>query len=130
MSRIVITEFMDERAVAQLATQHDVLYDPKLVDDRLRMQAEAASADAIIVRNRTQVRGELLVALAHCSVVGRLGVGLDNIDAAACEARGIQVIPDIGGKTLGLVGFGLIGQLSARLARGAGHDGDRVRFDA
>ena len=41
--KIVITEFMDERAVAQLrAAKHDVLYDPKLVDDAARLHAEAA----------------------------------------------------------------------------------------
>ena len=165
MSRIVITEFMDERAVAQLRAKHDVLYDPKLVDDAPRLHAEAAGADVIVVRNRTQVRGELLAALVKCRVVGRLGVGLDNIDVAACEVRGIKVIPatganalsvaeyviatamllmrgayqstadvtagkwprnalssgrEIGGKTLGLVGFGSIGQLTAKLARGIG----------
>ena len=165
MSRIVITEFMDEPAVAQLAARHDVLYDAKLVDDPARLMSEAAQADAIIVRNRTQVRGELLAALARCKVVGRLGVGLDNIDVAACEARGMKVIPatganalsvaeyviasamlllrgayrssaevaagqwprnalsngrEIGGKTLGLVGFGSIGQLTAKLGQAMG----------
>ena len=165
MSRIVITEFMDERAVAQLAAAHEVLYDAKLVDDAPRLFAEAARADVIVVRNRTQVRGALLAALVKCRVVGRLGVGLDNIDMAACEERGINVIPatganalsvaeyviasalllrrgayqstpalaaglwprnalsngrEIGGATLGLVGFGSIGQLTARLARGLG----------
>ena len=165
MSRIVITEFMDERAVAQLGAAHDVLYDAALVDDPTRLHAAAAGADAIVVRNRTQVRGELLAALTRCRVVGRLGVGLDNIDVPGCEARGIEVIPatganalsvaeyviasamlllrgayrssaevaaghwprnalssgrEIGGKTLGLVGFGSIGQLTARLAHGIG----------
>ena len=66
MARIVITEFMDEAAVAQLRAAHDVLYDPKLVDDPVRLHAEAAGADAIVVRNRTQVRGELLAALTRC----------------------------------------------------------------
>jgi (S)-sulfolactate dehydrogenase len=119
------------------------------------------------------VRGELLAALARCRVVGRLGVGLDNIDVPACEARGIQVIPatganalsvaeyviatamlllrgayqasadvaggawprsalgngrEIGGKTLGLIGFGSIGQLTAQLARGVGMH--VIAFDA
>lgn len=165
MSRIVITEFMDEPAVAQLAARHDVLYDAKLVDDPARLKAEAVRADAIVVRNSTQVRGELLAALARCKVVGRLGVGLDNIDVAACEARGMKVIPatganalsvaeyviasamlllrgayrssaevaagqwprnalsngrEIGGKTLGLVGFGSIGQLTAKLGQAMG----------
>jgi (S)-sulfolactate dehydrogenase len=165
MARIVITEFMDGPAVAQLQARHDVLYDPALVDDAPRLLAEAARADAIVVRNRTQVRGELLAALARCKVVGRLGVGLDNIDVPGCEARGMRVIPatganalsvaeyvvtsalvllrgtfaataevaagrwprvplsngrEAGGRTLGLVGFGSIGQTTARLARGLG----------
>jgi (S)-sulfolactate dehydrogenase len=97
--------------------------------------------------------------------VGRLGVGLDNIDTAACSARGIEVIAATGanavsvaeyvvttamillrgvygssgevaagrwpraklsnghelrGKTLGLIGFGSIGRVTARLARNLG----------
>jgi (S)-sulfolactate dehydrogenase len=173
MARIVITEFMDERAVAQLAARHDVLYDAKLVDDAPRLAAEAAQADALVVRNRTQVRGALLDALGRCKVVGRLGVGLDNIDVASCEQRGMAVIPasganalsvaeyvvgtamlllrgayqssaavaggqwpraalssgrEISGKTLGLIGFGSIGQLTASLARALGMT--VIAFDA
>ena len=171
--RIVISEFIDERALPALRAKHDVLYDAKLVDDAPRLKAEAATADAFIVRNRTQVRGDLLAALKVCKVVGRLGVGLDNIDVPACEARGMQVIPATGanalsvaeyvigtamlllrgayqstaavaagqwprnalsngretaGKTLGLIGFGSIGQLTAKLARGLGME--VIAYDA
>ena len=173
MSRIVVAEFMDERAVAVLRERHDVLYDPALVDDAARLVKEAAGCDAIVVRNRTQVRGALLEALARCKVVGRLGVGLDNIDVAGCAARGVEVIPatganalsvaeyvigtamvllrgayqstaavaggkwprnalsggrEIGGKTLGLIGFGSIGQCTARLGRSVGMEA--IAFDA
>lgn len=165
MARIVICEFMDERAVARLAAVHEVLYDPQLVGDAARLRVEAVTADVLVVRNLTQVRGELLAALTRCKVVGRLGVGLDNIDVPACEARGIKVIPATGanalsvaeyviastmlllrgafassaavaagqwpraalgngretaGQTLGIIGFGSIGQTTARLARGLG----------
>lgn len=163
--KIIITEFMDERAVEQLAAKHDVVYDPKLVDQPAELLTQAATCQAIIVRNRTQVRGDLLAALKQCKVVGRLGVGLDNIDVPACEAAGMKVIPATGanalsvaeyviasamlllrgafastpevaagkwprnalsngretaGKTLGIIGFGSIGQTTARLARGLG----------
>ena len=94
--RILITEFMDEAAVAQLRAVHHVVYDPQLVDDAPRLLREAAQCDAIVVRNRTQVRGALLAAASRVRVIGRLGVGLDNIDVAACEARGIRVIPATG----------------------------------
>lgn len=164
-SRIVITEFMDEGAVAQLAAVHDVLYDPLLVDDMPRLITEAQGADVLIVRNRTQVRHALLGALGRCKVVGRLGVGLDNIDVSGCAAKGIDVIPATGanalsvaeyviasamlllrgvyastpavaagqwprnalsngretaGQTLGIIGFGSIGQTTARLAQALG----------
>jgi len=163
--RIVICEFMDERAVNRLRSAHDVHYDAALVDDAPALLREAARADALVVRNRTQVRGALLEALVRCRAVGRLGVGLDNIDVPGCEARGMRVIPATGanalsvaeyvviaalmllrgayastpavaggqwprtalssgreasGKTLGLIGYGAIGQLTARLARGLG----------
>ena len=165
MARIVISEFMDERAVAQLAAVHDVLYDPLLVDDAPRLITEAQGADALIVRNRTQVRHALLSALGRCKVVGRLGVGLDNIDVPGCEAKGMRVIPASGanalsvaeyvvastmlllrgayaatpavasgkwpraalsdgretaGQSLGVIGFGSIGQTTARLAQALG----------
>jgi (S)-sulfolactate dehydrogenase len=103
--RILVAEFMDAPAVAQLRERHDVLYDPQLVDDMPRLLAEAPQCDAIIVRNRTQVRGELLAALERCTVVGRLGVGLDNIDVKACEARGIRVIPATGANALSVAEY-------------------------
>ncbi|HLL18867.1 MAG TPA: hydroxyacid dehydrogenase [Rubrivivax sp.] len=165
MARIVIAEFMDEGAVEQLRAVHDVLYDPLLVDEPSQLLQQAATADVLIVRNRTQVRGEMLAALSKCRVIGRLGVGLDNIDVAGCRARDIQVIPATGanaqsvaeyvvatamlllrgaylssaevaagkwprnalangretaGKTLGIVGFGSIGQFTAQLAGAVG----------
>ena len=165
MKKIVITEFMDEAAVASLCATFNVVYDPKLVDDTKRLMTELPDADAVIVRNRTQVRGALLAACTRATVIGRLGVGLDNIDVTACEARGMQVIPatganalavaeyvigtammllrgvylsseavadgqwpraalsngrEISGTCLGLVGFGGIGRLTARLAQGLG----------
>jgi (S)-sulfolactate dehydrogenase len=95
-ARIVISEFMDAPAVAQLAARYDVDYRPKLVDDARALEAALPAADAWIVRNRTQVRGKLLECASRLKVVGRLGVGLDNIDVEACRARGIEVFPATG----------------------------------
>jgi len=165
MKRIVISEFMDEAAVARLRAAFDVDYRPQLVDDGAALAAALGPADGWIVRNRTQVRGALLDGARRLRVVGRLGVGLDNIDLAACEARGIRVIPatganaesvaeyvvaaamlllrgaffataevaggrwprqalsegrELGGKILGLVGFGAIGRLTAQKAHALG----------
>lgn len=100
MAEIIITEFMDEAAVARLSQRHATLYDPKLVDDTPRLTALLPEARALIVRNRTEVRGALLAAGSKLEVVGRLGVGLDNIDVAACAARDIAVIPATGANDL------------------------------
>jgi (S)-sulfolactate dehydrogenase len=163
--KVVIAEFMDESAVGALRRRFDVRYDPLLVERSDDFVAGLADADALIVRNRTRVTAELLARAPRLRVVGRLGVGLDNIDVAACAARGIEVIPATGanalavaeyvvcavmlllrgaylsttdvaagkwprgrlsegretaGRTLGIVGFGGIGRLVAKLAQGLG----------
>ncbi|MBU4528602.1 MAG: hydroxyacid dehydrogenase [Hoeflea sp.] len=105
MADIVITEFMDEAAVARLAQAHDTLYDPKLVDDPVQLHGHLSSARALIVRNRTQVRETLLGMGPKLRVVGRLGVGLDNIDVAACKARSIKVIPATGANDLSVAEY-------------------------
>jgi len=165
MKKIVISEFMDEAAVDTLRQRFQVRYDATLVDHPERLAAELADAHALIVRNRTQVSAALLQTATHLSVVGRLGVGLDNIDMPACAARNVAVFPATGanaqavaqyviaaslmllrgaylrsadvaagewprqalsngreaaGSVLAVIGFGGIGQLVARLARGLG----------
>jgi (S)-sulfolactate dehydrogenase len=96
MSDIVITEFMDEEAIKEGLTGFDVLYDPNLVDRPEELAKAIAGARALIVRNRTQVRDSLLDQAPQLKVVGRLGVGLDNIDVQACKTRSIAVFPATG----------------------------------
>lgn len=91
MADIVIAEFMDGQAVDGLARDFDVHYDPHLVDEPERLATLVADARALIVRNRTQVRAPLLDAAGSLVVIGRLGVGLDNIDVDACAERNIAV---------------------------------------
>jgi (S)-sulfolactate dehydrogenase len=96
MPDIVITEFMDEAAITEGLRGHDVVYDPKLVDKPAELASLLGDARALIVRNRTQVRAPLLASAPRLKVVGRLGVGLDNIDMVACAARSIAVHPATG----------------------------------
>jgi len=93
LADIVISEFMDQASVDALAADFDVLYDAGLVDDTARLNAALQDSRALVVRNRTQVRDGLLSQAAALKVVGRLGVGLDNIDLEACRERGITVCP-------------------------------------
>ena len=72
MADIVISEFMDEAAIRDLLPGRDVLYDAKLVDRPADLAAALADARALVVRNRTQVRGALLEAAPKLRVVGRV----------------------------------------------------------
>jgi (S)-sulfolactate dehydrogenase len=96
MAMIVITEFMDEGEVARLSARWPVLYAADLVDRPDDLQAALGDARALIVRNRTQVNPALLSHAPKLQLVGRLGVGLDNIDLEACAARHLRVHPATG----------------------------------
>jgi (S)-sulfolactate dehydrogenase len=76
------------------------------------------------VRNRTRVDAELLAAWPALAAVGRLGVGLDNIDVPACEARGIAVMPATGGNTVSVAEYVVAAVLMLR--RGAYHATEAV----
>jgi (S)-sulfolactate dehydrogenase len=117
MAAIVICEFMDEDAVTGILAGHDVLYDATLVDRRPALIAALAEARALIVRNRTQVDAALLARAPKLRAVGRLGVGLDNIDVAGCEKRGIAVYPATGANDAAVVEY-VIGAMLI-LLRGA-----------
>ncbi|WP_316155111.1 hydroxyacid dehydrogenase [Cupriavidus sp. BIC8F] len=160
--KILVPEAMHPISLQRLRIEHDVKHDPTLFTRGPELVEAARDADVLIIRNRTQVRDDLLAALMRCRAVGRLGVGLDNIDVEGCRAKGIKIIPAFGvnarsvaeyvvttammllrrshygvsagmaagewprpaspegfeieGRTLGVVGFGSIGQLTGHLA--------------
>lgn len=115
--KIVVCEFMDEGAVKTLRDGFDVIYDPTLVDQPDRILQLMADADGLIVRNRTQVRQAVLDAAPKLKCVGRLGVGLDNIDVAACQARDIAVYPATGANDLSVAEYAVT--MALVLLRGA-----------
>jgi (S)-sulfolactate dehydrogenase len=117
MAAIVICEFMDEDAVTGILAGYDVLFDAALVDRRADLLAAVTEARALIVRNRTKVDAGLLARAPKLQAVGRLGVGLDNIDIAACKARGIAVYPATGANDAAVVEY-VVGAMLT-LLRGA-----------
>jgi (S)-sulfolactate dehydrogenase len=94
--KIVISEFMDEAAVQQLSASFDTLYLPDVWERPDQLTDLLADADALIVRNRTQVDAALLARQGRLKAIGRLGVGLENIDVAHCRSLGVDVIPAVG----------------------------------
>ncbi|MFQ5936122.1 MAG: hydroxyacid dehydrogenase [Acidiferrobacterales bacterium] len=117
MAQVVITEFMDDAAVTDLKRDYEVMYDSQLVERADALASHVRSALALIVRNRTRVRRDLLDAATQLKVVGRLGVGLDNIDVETCRARGIEVVHAAGANVLSVTEYVIAGILL--LTRGA-----------
>lgn len=93
---ILISEFMEKNAVEKLRQHHAVIYQSDLADRGSDLVDLVAECHALIVRNRTQVTPSLIDAAPSLACVGRLGVGLDNIDMKACKARDITVYPATG----------------------------------
>ena len=93
---ILITEFMDEDAVNLLKKKYDVYYDISLAEDSNSLVKLINKMRALIVRNKTLVTRELIENAPNLTCVGRLGVGLDNIDLNACEEQNITVYPALG----------------------------------
>jgi len=156
--KILLTDGLAPISERDLLDQVD-LVDKKGIsaDDLLK---EIGEYDAVIVRGRTKVTEEVLAAGENLKVVGRMGVGVDNIDLKAAEAHNVTVVncpvattvtvaeltlglmlsllrgipkanagvkagewlkkelvgTELYGKTLGVIGFGNIGEAVARRA--------------
>lgn len=166
MADVLVTENITGAPMDALRQSLDVAFEPDLWKDPNRLFERVAEARALIVRNQTQVTAGLLARGEKLQVVGRAGVGLDNVDVQAASRAGIVVAftpsqnsisvaeltiglmltlsrkiaaadrhvkaggwarhqfvgSELHGKTLGVVGFGRIGFLTARRAAAFGMD--------
>jgi D-3-phosphoglycerate dehydrogenase len=90
MARVLVTEELAERGLSRLRDEgHEV-------DIRLGLSPEALlavvpGAAALIIRSETQVTADVLAAGTDLLVVGRAGIGLDNVDVKAATQRGVMV---------------------------------------
>lgn len=64
------------------------------------LKKEIADADACVVRSGTQITQEVILAAQRLKVIGRAGVGLDNVDVETASKKGIVVINTPGGNTI------------------------------
>ena len=91
MARVLVTEKLAQRGLDLLAAAgHEV-------DEQLGLSPEALlstvpGAHALIIRSATQVTADVLAAGGDLVVVGRAGVGFDNVDVDAATERGVMVV--------------------------------------
>ncbi len=112
---VIVTEPLTPEPLAWLGERADVLLtgaeSPEFID-------AAARAEALVVRTYTRVDAALLARMPRLRVVGRAGVGLDNIDTDACAARGIAVCSTPDANTSAVVEFVVASMLDATRPRG------------
>jgi D-3-phosphoglycerate dehydrogenase len=159
MAKILIADTLDPSGLSLFADAGAEVYQLK-AEERPRLPEILADFDALVVRSSTQATAELLRAGKKLKVVGRAGIGVDNVDVAAATELGILVVNaptanlvsatehtfalllslarkvpeadastkaggwdrkitgvELQGKTLGVIGFGRIGQRVADRAR-------------
>ena len=89
MARILVTEEIAEGGLERLRRAgHEVVVEPDLA----RLPEAILGAHALIIRSATQVTAEVLEVASDLLVVGRAGIGLDNVDVEAATRRGVMVV--------------------------------------
>ena len=91
MAKILVTEQLAPGGLARLRDAgHEVA--ERLGLSPAELQSEVTDANALIVRSATQVTAEVIEAGADLVVIGRAGIGLDNVDVVAATRRGVMVV--------------------------------------
>src|SRR5215468_2908189 len=95
--KVIVADKISERGVKLLKEQRGW----KVVQtSKETLRAEISEADALIVRSATKVTAELLDKARKLRVVGRAGVGVDNIDLEEATKRGVLVMSTPGGNAV------------------------------
>ena len=96
MINILITEFIDPEALKILSKDFNVIYKKDIWENSDYLKKEINRFEGIIVRNKTNLNQSILEKAANLKYIGRLGVGLDNIDTEYCKKNNIFVQPATG----------------------------------
>ena len=96
MINILITEFIDSEALKILSKDFNVIYKKDIWENSDYLKKEINKFEGIIVRNKTNLNQSILEKAENLKYIGRLGVGLDNIDTEYCKKNNIFVQPATG----------------------------------
>jgi D-3-phosphoglycerate dehydrogenase len=118
MSDVLITENLRGTAVDALSSRFKVAFHPDLWRDPAELLRVIGDCRAIIIRNQTRVDEPLLKAAKKLEVIGRAGVGLNNVDVAAATRAGILVTstPDQNAISVAELAIGLILSLARKIS--------------
>lgn len=94
--KILITDEVAEEAVNLLKERHEVVFEELRGEDLAR---EIGKYDALMVRSATKVTRDIIERAERLKVIGRAGIGVDNIDVDAASEKGIYVVNSPTGST-------------------------------
>lgn len=99
--RIIVADNMEEEALDELRAVGEVIFKPENLENAI------VDADVLVVRSATKVTKELIARAKKLKIVARAGIGLDNVDQAACKERGIKVVNTPGASSNAVAEFAL-----------------------
>ncbi|MCD6573658.1 MAG: hydroxyacid dehydrogenase [Thermoplasmata archaeon] len=94
--KILITDELAEEAIEKLKEKHEVVFKELRGEDLIK---EIGEYDALMVRSATKVTADVIKAGKNLKVIGRAGIGVDNIDVEEASKHGIYVVNSPGGST-------------------------------
>lgn len=97
MAKILVSDQISEKGLELLSKEMEVDYLPGLSKEEILQRI--AEYDALMVRSGTKVTRDIIEAGTNLKIIGRAGVGVDNIDVEAATERGIVVVNSPGGNT-------------------------------
>ena len=98
MTKVLVSDPIDQAGL-------DILGQVAQVDQRTGLSADELKAiigeyDALMIRSGTQVTGDVIEAADRLRIIGRAGVGVDNVDVPAATQRGVLVVNSPEGNTI------------------------------
>ncbi|MFH0772514.1 MAG: phosphoglycerate dehydrogenase [Candidatus Omnitrophota bacterium] len=100
MYKVLVSDLLSEEGLKVLRDEKDLQVDVKLKLSPEELTAIIKDYDALIVRSSTKVTKDIIGAGSKLKVIGRAGVGLDNVDAEAASKKGIIVMNTPAGNTI------------------------------
>lgn len=100
MFKILISDSLSDEGLNILRSSKEFVVDVKTGLKPDELKAIIGDYDALVVRSATKATAELIEAGAKLKIIGRAGVGLDNVDLKSATARGIIVMNTPGGNTI------------------------------
>ncbi len=111
--KIVVSDNLKEVVLDRLKELGEVVYKPENLNEELK------DAEVLVVRSATKVTKEMLESAPNLKAVARAGIGIDNIDCAACKERGVKVINTPGASAVSVaeITIGLIISMLRHISR-------------